>query len=202
MNYRRVYNQLIQRARTRSLDGYCEKHHILPRCMGGNDAKDNIVKLTAKEHFLAHKLLVRIYPKNKGVWFALIAMGRLHQFKSRIFSSERETAAFMRTGFKYSEESKKKMSLAKANKPSVSPETTFKKGSIPWNIGKFGKDHHLYGKKRTAEQKKKMSEAMKKAGVKPPSQLGRVRSKETCLKIKLAQQARHLNNLMIPFDSF
>lgn len=42
--------------------GYYEKHHIIPKCnpfCGGNN-KENLVLLTAKEHFIAHALLVRM----------------------------------------------------------------------------------------------------------------------------------------------
>jgi hypothetical protein len=40
------------------LDGYFEKHHIIPKSMGGTNTKDNIVFLTAEDHFRCHKLLV------------------------------------------------------------------------------------------------------------------------------------------------
>jgi len=61
MDYQSHYNRLIGRARMRSLSGYGEKHHILPRCMGGDDSDGNLVTLTAREHFIAHLLLVKIY---------------------------------------------------------------------------------------------------------------------------------------------
>ncbi len=66
MNYTKIYNQLIERAKNRKeeRDGYYERHHIIPKCMGGSNDKDNLVKLRAKEHFVAHKLLVEIYPDN------------------------------------------------------------------------------------------------------------------------------------------
>lgn len=174
MNYERLYKELVSKAQLRSLDSsiYVEKHHIVPKCMGGDNSKDNLVYLTAKEHFLAHKLLVRVYPSVKGVWYALIAMGRLVQFKSKIFESERQRAYKMRKGFKYSEESKLKMSLAKKGKASNSPETQFKTGTIPWNAGKFGEQHHLYGSKRSLEQRKRMGEAQKLCGNLPPSRKG------------------------------
>ena len=60
MNYQRIYNQIIERAKTRQLNCYKEKHHIIPRCIGGKDI-NNIVELTAKEHFLCHRLLCEIY---------------------------------------------------------------------------------------------------------------------------------------------
>lgn len=63
MNYRRIYNDLIMRGWRRAiLEGYCEKHHIIPKCQGGGNEKSNLVKLTAEEHFIAHLLLTRMYP--------------------------------------------------------------------------------------------------------------------------------------------
>ena len=64
MNYRRIYELLIDRARDRKLDSYTESHHILPRCLGGDDSKTNLVDLTAREHFIAHLLLVKMYNNN------------------------------------------------------------------------------------------------------------------------------------------
>jgi 5-methylcytosine-specific restriction endonuclease McrA len=61
MNYQKLYDQLIERAKLRVLDGYCEKHHIVPKSLGGSNNKENIVSLTAREHFLAHWLLFKIY---------------------------------------------------------------------------------------------------------------------------------------------
>ena len=60
MDYQRIYNQIIERGKQRLLEGYGENHHIIPKCMGGADTQDNIVRLTAKEHYTAHHLLVRI----------------------------------------------------------------------------------------------------------------------------------------------
>jgi hypothetical protein len=55
------YTRLIDAARQRSVpEGYRERHHIKPRSCGGTDAPDNLVLLTAREHFLAHWLLYRI----------------------------------------------------------------------------------------------------------------------------------------------
>jgi hypothetical protein len=67
MNYTRIYYSLIERARSRVLEGYTESHHIVPRCMGGGDEPHNLVKLTPEEHFLAHQLLVKMYPTNTGL---------------------------------------------------------------------------------------------------------------------------------------
>lgn len=78
MNYPNIYFYLISRAKDRVLTGYGENHHIIPRCMGGDDSPINLVKLTAREHFIAHLLLVKIYPTNlklvKAV--AMMCMGQ------------------------------------------------------------------------------------------------------------------------------
>jgi len=70
MNYQKIYDTIVERAKSRELQGYKERHHVVPKCMNGTDDPDNIVELTAKEHFLCHKLLVFIYPSNIGLWHA------------------------------------------------------------------------------------------------------------------------------------
>lgn len=50
-----------------------EVHHIIPKCLGGDDSPENLVKLTPKEHFLCHKLLTKITNgvHARKMWFAL-----------------------------------------------------------------------------------------------------------------------------------
>lgn len=67
MNYIKIYNSLVERGKNRKIEGYTENHHIIPRCMGGSDDKENLVRLTPEEHYLAHQLLVKIYPKNQAL---------------------------------------------------------------------------------------------------------------------------------------
>jgi len=83
MNYQRIYDSIINRAksegRVKSKDTYYEAHHILPKCMGGLGNRydydhPNIVLLTGREHFLCHWLLHEIYPANKGLTTAFIMM--------------------------------------------------------------------------------------------------------------------------------
>jgi len=62
MDYQLHYEKLIEKARNRKLDGYFERHHIIPKSLGGSDDNSNLVKLTAREHFVAHLLLSKIYP--------------------------------------------------------------------------------------------------------------------------------------------
>lgn len=78
MDYQKIYYQIIKRAQTRNLEGYVENHHIIPRCMGGEDIVSNVVALTAREHFICHMLLCEIYPNENKLKHALflMAMGK------------------------------------------------------------------------------------------------------------------------------
>lgn len=78
MNYSKHYDLLINRAKCRIIESYTESHHIIPKCMGGPDDRSNLVELTPEEHYLAHQLLIKIYPNNKGLIKAanMMAVGR------------------------------------------------------------------------------------------------------------------------------
>lgn len=70
-----TYNEFIgdilnTRGRFACGDEYCERHHIVPRCMGGKDSDDNLIDLYAREHFIAHKLLARENPENEKLVYA------------------------------------------------------------------------------------------------------------------------------------
>ena len=58
--YTRIYNSIVDRAKTRTISGYTENHHIIPRSLGGSNSKDNLAALTAREHFICHLMLTRM----------------------------------------------------------------------------------------------------------------------------------------------
>ena len=74
MDYKKIYESLIEKRKDGAIDGYSEKHHIVPRCLSGGDNKENIVLLTAEEHFLAHLLLCKIHPGHSGLVAAAMFM--------------------------------------------------------------------------------------------------------------------------------
>lgn len=74
MEYQKHYDALVERAKDRVLSGYKERHHIIPKCMGGPNKKENLVYLTAREHFVAHQLLVKIYRNNLKLVHAAFMM--------------------------------------------------------------------------------------------------------------------------------
>ena len=95
MNYFLAYQRLIAKAKARVCpEGYVERHHILPKALNGSDDSSNLVALTAKEHFVAHVLLAKIY--GGIMWQAVIVMkgGKNRYCNSRLFEIARRHAFF------------------------------------------------------------------------------------------------------------
>lgn len=100
--YTKWYNSIISKAQTRALDSYTEKHHIIPRSLGGTNLPDNLVKLTGREHFICHWLLIKMVagPAREKMVYAFRMMrvtsndhsGNRYETKltSRIFAKYRE----------------------------------------------------------------------------------------------------------------
>lgn len=73
--YLKEYVILIELSKYRGINkkvltGYYEKHHIIPKCVGGEDKPNNYVLLTYREHIKAHYLLTKIYPENEKIAYA------------------------------------------------------------------------------------------------------------------------------------
>ena len=65
MNYLKHYCNLIRKAENRVLpEGYTEKHHIFPISIFGKN--NRIVRLTAREHYIAHALLEKVCIRRYG----------------------------------------------------------------------------------------------------------------------------------------
>ena len=101
MNYARTYYRIIENRLKNPYTGYTEKHHIIPRSLGGSDSADNLVRLTAREHFLCHWLLVKMYKENKTSYYKMLKAFNMmcnafndtqerYRSSSRIFSKYRE----------------------------------------------------------------------------------------------------------------
>ena len=73
--YEKFINNILEtRGRFACGEEYHECHHIMPRCIGGNDEEDNLIDLFAKEHFIAHKLLAQENPDNNQLIYAYVCM--------------------------------------------------------------------------------------------------------------------------------
>lgn len=62
--YTKVYYSIINSAKIKSYTGYTENHHIVPKSLGGTNDKNNLVRLSAREHFICHKLLMKMVTGN------------------------------------------------------------------------------------------------------------------------------------------
>lgn len=124
MNYQKIYNSLIEKAKNKVNIDYTEKHHITPKCMGGNDKKENIIRLSYREHFLAHWLLCKIYPKNYKLKAAFAKMLETTKNNKRTVSS-----------FQYTIVKKNLKDLKYPWLKGVKSSGSWKKGNIPWNKG-------------------------------------------------------------------
>jgi hypothetical protein len=86
MNYQRIYEAFIADRREREAaviesGVYVERHHITPRSLGGGDEAENIVALTAGDHFFAHLCLAKVHGGNQ--WAAVWALSSVNQLNSR-----------------------------------------------------------------------------------------------------------------------
>lgn len=168
MNYQRIYNEIVNRAKDRKVVGYTEKHHIIPKCMGGDDSPHNLVDLTGREHFIVHWLLHEIYPKNRGLSYAFWLMSSMTNNKqhcryvpsSRIVEYARIHMAAANKGSgnpmygkTHSAETRRKMS-EKATGRKVSEDTKKKISKA-----RTGSNNPFYGRRHSALTKRKISES-------------------------------------------
>lgn len=166
------YYLIINRARNRiKPKGYCEKHHVIPRSLGGSNKASNLVLLTAREHYRCHQLLVDM---TKGearskMSYALFAMSRQASgVQSRYKPSAKEYA-------KARELARVSLSVARKGK---SLEERYGKEKSDAIKAKLSKVHK--GREFSKITRKNLSESKK--GWNP--------SKETRQRMSDAQQAR------------
>lgn len=122
--YSRWYFSIVRNAKNRCNDGYVERHHIVPRSLGGSNSKKNIVCLTAREHFIAHLLLVKMVTGHNKIRMAW-ALHRMafsknahheRQFSSRQFNAARRAFSTAITGRVVSLETALKISASHKGK--------------------------------------------------------------------------------------
>jgi hypothetical protein len=167
MNYKQVYEKLIEKAKNRillneSVDG--EMHHIIPKCVGGTNNKDNLVKLTYREHYIAHKLLCKIYDSHKlktALWLMTNTTLHVLNNKNNVNFSHKKILNAINNGFKLT--------------------------SYDYNYARSEYVKSIIGKKLTAEKKEKISKntinGMKTSAAFSGCQRGRIKTKTYFNKI-------------------
>ena len=118
MNYEKIYKDLILKAKARTFTEFTERHHIIPKSLGGSDNNDNLIHLTPREHYLAHLLLTKLFPNEPKLAFALwfmsqknssTTLSRKYNVTSRQYEYSRILFYKARQGYCHSEETKLKM---------------------------------------------------------------------------------------------
>ena len=136
MNYTNIYNQLITRAQSRTLNEYTELHHVIPRCMDGTNEHLNLVELTPSEHLIAHLLLVKIHPGVAGLWYAANMMTNRFSMNNKQYGWVRRGLSEIATGVPRSAESVQKQRDTVA--------TQFANGRIGCRAGSTLTDSHKF----------------------------------------------------------
>jgi hypothetical protein len=85
------YNNFISALKGQVVEGYSEKHHIVPRSHGGSNKKDNLIALTPRQHFIAHRMLWKAYGGSMArAYFMMSATGKYGKIGSKTYSMVRE----------------------------------------------------------------------------------------------------------------
>ena len=170
LDYLRHYYKLIENSKNRKLIGYTEKHHIIPKSLfldasavivntdtviNVNDV-NNLTTLTAKEHFCAHLLLLKIFKNDKNCYERMLYA--FNFMRNRIKSSkgyEKQKIAFSKM---MSETLSGKPSRAKGSK--WSEDLRQKRSGL--NHYMHGKTYEeIYGSDKSIQLKRLRSENMK-----------------------------------------
>lgn len=190
--YYKQYNKLIDKCIQMESEGYpddvyTEVHHILPKCMGGTNKKDNLVRIPVRYHIFAHIFLMKAFPNNNKLAYAvhILIKGVSRNMKGKelvtsslsikLLSIIRENYSKSLKSRTLSEETKKKISESKKGKKlNLSEEARMKRRS--W-LGK----HH------SEETRRKMSESSKHRGSTAP------KTEEHKRKISEGNKGKHLS---------
>ncbi len=204
--YIRIYNQIVDSAKNRTLTTYTESHHIQPKSLGGSDTPENLVDLTAREHFICHWMLTKIHTgQAKHKMINALRMLRAEKEYAMLQSSTLKGKGNGFYGKHHTAEAKARISSA--NKGRVqTPEEKDKQiqaitgrtrapFSEEWklNLSKAGsgQNNSLFGKKHSEEAKEKQR----------VKALGRKQSAETIAKKADAIRGSKREKLLCPHCS-
>jgi len=171
--YTRIYYQIVNNGKNRTLDSavYVERHHIIPESLGGSNSKDNLVKLTAREHFICHMLLTKMtkgadYKKMIHAFWSMCNYSsgnqqRTYKINSTIYESlKKERSKLLSKPMPEHVKAKISKTTKGGSKKPFSEEhrknlSESLKGRMPWNKGLQG------AYKSSEESRQKISVAVK-----------------------------------------
>ena len=186
--HKKRYDKIINHYRNTIVEGYVEKHHIVPKCMGGTDNIKNLVALPAKAHFICHYLLHKMHPDSLPLAraFNMMASATTKYQKGRkkskgtLYEISKIARSEAMKGIKLSPEHKAKISVPKTNKENYKkPKSQEHRMNIskalkgkrkdPATIEKIRKSKALYFEKKAIEReqtKKKLREQFVQSNMK------------------------------------
>jgi hypothetical protein len=204
--YCQWYQNLVTKAKERVLDDtvYQEKHHIIPKCFGGNDLPTNLVSLTLREHYIAHLLLSKMYvgeAKRKMMYALWRMLLREKTRGSRTFEMYREQ--YIKTTLNtqvITDEFRQKVSNStKGIKKTITQKVLDKNKRLKVELS--GTGNPMYGKKQTDNAKllisKKLSEHYKNPENRKKQALTRIGSKHSeSVKEEMSKKRSGAGNAM------
>ena len=204
--YTRWYDRIIEHAKKKNFSivrshakkypGYTEVHHIIPKSFGGSDNKENLVRFSAREHFICHWLLTKIHigdSRNKMLSAFFLMKGN-NSYQNRYINGRayeilrEEYAQYiskMNTGrVQPPEEKAKQIAAITGRKRKPFSEEWRQKMSESHR----GEKNHRFGVKVSDETKQKQREKA----------IGRKQSEETIRKKADAMRGRAKPKLLCP----
>lgn len=162
--YNKWYFSIIEKAKHNRTGEYFEKHHIIPKSLGGSNAKDNLVKLTAREHFIVHLLLIKMtnHPEHKKKMS--YALHRMSYSKSKTHVRYIPNSRVFEICRKLISENQKLTKSMFGKKHSIETKQKIRLGNIGKIVSKESRDKNRnshIGKVFSLEHKKNIGNATK-----------------------------------------
>jgi len=170
--YTKLYYKITSNAKQRITDGYTELHHIIPQSMGGSNDKENLVDLTAREHFICHWLLIKMTEgeDRSKMLYALNGMKAENRYQQR-YHTKITARVYEKYRIEHAENHSKRM-----------------KGRKAWNKGIPQTDEHREKNRQAALQRAPKSEETITKW--KESRAGYTHSEETRQKQSLASKGK------------
>lgn len=90
--YKKIYNSIIDNRKNNPIykeNEYCERHHIVPKCIGGTNDPSNLVNLRPREHYVCHLLLTKIYANDNIIYEKMLKAVIYMQCKTKTHGENR-----------------------------------------------------------------------------------------------------------------
>jgi hypothetical protein len=173
--YSKLYFAIVASAKNRVTEGYSEQHHIIPQSLGGSNNSENLVDLTAREHFICHWLLIKMTEgeDRSKMLYALHGMKAENKYQQR-YSSAITSRVYEKYRIEHAKNHSERMKGRKAWNKGIKLE------------GKELEQHRERTRNRKIDPIKQALGQQKRIS----KIIGQTRSEETKLKMSLASKGK------------